>query len=72
MVQGVDDVGDVFTHIAADIVLAREQFRRLVDQVRRDDAVDQPVLIGLVKGRKPVREQPEGGHDKNAVGPAFF
>ena len=60
MIQGVDDQGDVFAHIDADIVRSGEKLRCLVYQVGGQDAVDQTVLIVLVKLLQSVGKQTEG------------
>lgn len=49
VIQGVDDIGNVFAHIAVDVPLAAKQFRRLVDQVGGENPVDQAILVNLVK-----------------------
>ena len=47
VIQGVDDQGDVFAHIAVDIVRFTQQFRGLVDQVGGQDAVEGPLFRRL-------------------------
>lgn len=65
VVQGIDDIGDVFAHVAADVPLPLEKLRGLVDQVGGEDAVDDPLFIGLVKLVQAVGEEAEGGKDEN-------
>lgn len=65
MVQGIDDIGDVFAHVAADVPLPPEKFRGLVDQVGGEDAVDDPLFIGLVKLVQAVGEEAESGKDED-------
>ena len=60
MVQVIDDERDVFAHIDADIVRSGEKLRCLVYQVGGQDAVDQTVLIVLVKLLQSVGKQTEG------------
>ena len=31
MVQGIDDIGDVFAHVAVDVPFPAQQLRRLID-----------------------------------------
>ena len=49
VIQGVDDQGDVFAHIAVDIVRFTQQFRGLVDQVGGQDTVEGPFLVGFIE-----------------------
>lgn len=65
VVQGIDDIGDVFAHVAADVPLPLEKFRGLVDQVGGEDAVDDPLFIGLVKLVQAVGEEAESGKDED-------
>lgn len=60
MVQVINDERDVFAHIDADIVRSGEKLRCLVYQVGGQDAVDQTVLIVLVKLLQSVGKQTEG------------
>lgn len=65
MVQGIDDIGDVFAHVAADVPFPLEKLRGLVDQVGGEDAVDDPLFIGPVKLVQTVSEKAEGGKDED-------
>ena len=49
MVQSIDDVSNVLTHITVDIPLSLKQFRSLVDQVGGQNLVDNAVLVSLVE-----------------------
>ena len=60
MVQVIDDERDVFAHIYADIVWSGEKLRCLIYQVGGQDAVDQAVLIVLVKLLQSVGKQTKG------------
>ena len=48
MIQGINDVGNVFAQVAVGVVRLLEQFRCLVYQVGGEDVVKQAVLISLV------------------------
>ena len=72
VIQGVDDIGDVFAHIAVDVPLAAEKLRCLVDQIGGQDTMDQAVLICLVKSVKTGGEEAEGGEDKDLIGFALL
>ena len=60
MVQSIDDVSDVFAHITVYIIRFLKKLRCLVYQVGGQDAVDQTVLIVLVKLLQSVGKQTEG------------
>ncbi len=49
VVQGIDDVGDIFAHITVDVPGPLQQFRGLVDQVGGEHLVDQTVFGGLIE-----------------------
>ena len=72
VIQGVDDQGDVFAHIAVDIVRFTQQFRGLVDQVGGQDAVEGPFFVGFIELCHAVGEQTKGGTHEDFVGSPVF
>ena len=60
MIQRINDVSDILAEVAVDIIWFLEQLRCLVYQVGGQDAVDQTVLIVLVKLLQSVGKQTEG------------
>ena len=72
VIQGVDDQGDVFAHIAVDIVRFTQQFRGLVDQVGGQDVVEGPFFVGLIELCHAVGEQTKGGTHEDFVGSPVF
>ena len=72
MVQGVDDIGDIFAHIAVNIPFPGKQFRRLVNQVRGQYLVDNTILKGFVKTFDTIGKQAESGTDKDPVRLSFL
>ena len=68
MVQSINDVSNVLTHITVDIPLSLKQFRSLVDQVGGQNLVDNAVLVSLVELVQTVGEEAEGGEDEDLVG----
>ena len=60
MIQRINHKCNIFTHIAANIIRPLQKLRRLIDQVRCKNRINQSVLISLIKLLKPVRKQPEG------------
>ena len=72
MVQSIDDIGHIFTHITVDIPFPLQKLRSLVDQVGSQNSGDQTALIGPVKLFKSAREQPKGGEYKYLTGFALF
>lgn len=72
MVERVDNVGDILAHIAVDIPLSGEQFRRLVDQVRGEYPADGAILVSLVEPIQPGCEKSESGKDENFSRLALF
>lgn len=70
VIQGVDDIGDVLAHSAADVVVAGEELFALVHQIGGDDLVDDPVRDGLVESGHTLGEEAEGGDDEDSVRPA--
>lgn len=69
MVERVNDQCDELAQITAMIVGLREKLRFLVDQVCRENRVEDLLLPCLVKLLKPVREQSEGCADEDPPGP---
>lgn len=72
MIQGVDDVGDVFAQIAVDVPFAGQQFRRLIDQVGRQHPVDCAVGVGFVETVQARCEKTKSRKYKNSVGTTLF
>ena len=68
MVQSINDVSNVLTHITVDIPLSLKQFRSLVDQVGGQNLVDNAVLVSLVELVQTVGEEAEGGEYEDLVG----
>ncbi len=67
VVQCVDDIGDILTHIHFGIPRSREKLGRAVYEVRRENLCDFPLRIRLVHVFKSVTEQTEGREDEDAV-----
>ena len=68
VVQSVYEKRDVFRQIDAVIVFPLKKLGLLIGQVRRQHAVDQTLLVSLVKFRQAVREKAEGRGDEDAGG----
>ena len=60
VIQGVDDQGDVFAHIDADIVRSGEKLRCLVYDVGGQNLCEESFLISLVEFLQSAGEQSEG------------
>ena len=69
VIQGVDDQGDVFAHIAVDIVRFTQQFRGLVDQVGGQDAVEGPFSLASSNFAMPLVNRPKVEHMKILLAP---
>ena len=72
MIQGINDVGNVFAQVAVGVVRLLEQFRCLVYQVGGEDVVKQAVFISLVELVQSIGEQTEGSADKDLACFALF
>ena len=72
VVQGIDDVGDIFAHVAVDVPFPAQQLRCLIDQVRSQHPVDDSFFISPVEFVQAAGEQPEGGEDEYLVRPAVL
>ena len=49
MIQRINDVSDILAEVAVDIIWFLEQLRCLVNKVRRQDTVDDAILVVLIK-----------------------
>ena len=82
MVEGIDDVSEILAHAAAGVPGAVLKFGLLVDEVGRDDLVDDPdlltavlvisELVGLVKFLDAAGEQAEGNENEDSARLALF
>ena len=67
MVQSINDVSNVLTHITVDIPLSLKQFRSLVDEVGSQYLIDDAVLISLVELVQTVGEETKSGEDEDLI-----
>ena len=67
MVQSINDVSDVLTHIAVDVPFSLKQFRSLVDQVGGQYLIDDAVLISLGELVQTVGEETKSGEDEDLI-----
>ena len=72
MIQRIDDICDVFAHIAVDIVRFGKKFRCLVGQIRCYHAVDNAIFHCLVELVQTVGKQTKGRDNEDAVGLALL
>ena len=72
MVQGIDDVSNVLTHVTVYIIRFLKKLRCLVNQVGGQDVVEETFFISLVKFIHSIGEKTEGGTDKDASGFSLF
>ncbi len=72
MIQRVDNIGNVFAHVTADIPFFVQELGLLIDQVCREDSVDQALFIRLIKLVQPGSKESKGRSGKDAVCLALF
>ena len=60
MIQGVDNISDIFTHIAVDVPFSFQQLGSLINQVGGQHLVYNAVFRCLVKLVQTVCKQPKG------------
>ena len=72
MVEGVDDVGNVFAHIDLYVPLTLQQVRTAVYEVGGEHTVQHAVGIRLIKFIKSVGEQTESSKGKDTLGALFL
>ena len=72
MIESVDQISHVLTHIDFRIPVTGEQLRIAIDQVGRENLIEQAFFICLIKMFQTVREQAEGTEAKNPLGASFF
>lgn len=72
VVKGVDDQGNVFAHVAGDIVVFGKKLRGLVDQVSGEQFVEDAIFVGFVEFFQTIGEETEGGTDIDSTCTSFF
>ena len=72
MVEGVDDQGNVFAHVAGDIVVFGKKLRGLVNQVSGEQLVEDAIFVGFVEFFQAIGEETEGGTDIDSTCTSFF
>ena len=72
VVEGVDDQGNVFAHVAGDIVVFGKKLRGLVNQVSGEQLVEDAIFVGFVEFFQAIGEETEGGTDIDSTGTSFF
>ena len=59
MIQCIDDESNIFAHITVNIIRLGEKLRCLINQVCRQNTVNDALLIRLIKLFHSVRKQTE-------------
>ena len=59
MVQSIDDVSNVLTHITVDVPFSLEQFRSLIDQVGGQKLIKDSVSCSIVNFSSPSVKKPK-------------
>ena len=72
MVEGINDQGDVFAHVAIYIVWLLKQLVCLINQIGGQEAVKVPVLVCVVEAFQSVCKQAKGSAHKDFGGPSFL
>ena len=72
MIQCINDQSDIFTQIAADIVVSCEKLRILINKVCSKKFIKDTVLVSFVKFFHSFGEETESGTDKDLAGAAFL
>ena len=67
MIQGIDEISHIFTHIAVDVIWAFQQIRSLVDQIGSQDSVNQSLFVCPVEFLESVGKQSKGCCGKDAL-----
>ena len=67
MIQGINNIGDIFAHITADVPFSAQKLRRLIDQVRGEYPVDDAFGVSLVETVQTGRKETEGSKDKDLI-----
>lgn len=65
MIQVIDNQRNILAHIHIDIIRTGQKLRSLVNEIRRQNPVNDTVLIVLIKLCKTVREETKGCTDED-------
>ena len=68
VIQSVDDIGHILTHIYLMVPLACQKFRRAVYQIGGEHLIDDALLECFIEDLQTVTEQTEGDEQEDAAG----
>ena len=67
MVQSINDVSDVLTHIAVDIVRTAQKFRCLIGQVCSYNTIDDAFFYAFIELLQTIGENTKACHNEDNI-----